>query len=138
MNENLSDLQPLVLFDGPCTLCRKSVRFLLRHEQAPELQFASLQSDLAKQALQQYQVPQDSDAIVLLVDDRAWIGSEAALRLASYLKAPYRWGRIFRFLPAAFHQAVYRWIARHRYRWFGRDEQCPLPDPEQAERFLTD
>lgn len=127
---------PVVLFDGPCILCQRSVRFLLRHEREPRLSFASLQSGTAQQLLEKYPLPSGTDAMVLIEEGQLSIGSEAALRLCRYLKAPWRWLGVFRHLPGWLHQPVYRWIARHRYAWFGRDESCPLPDPEQADRFL--
>lgn len=138
MTASPADLQPLVLFDGPCHLCQRSVRFILRHEKEPKLRFTSLQTDLAEQVRTRYKVPPDTDAMILLEDGQAFIGSDAALRLAGYLKAPYRWFRVFRFLPRRLHGSLYRWIARNRTKWFGRDDSCPLPDPEQQERFITD
>lgn len=129
-------VSPTVLFDGPCSLCQKSVRFILHHERSPVLKFASLQSDVGKQAFEKYNLPPETDAMVLIEEDHVFTGSEAALTLCKYLKLPWRAFYLFRMLPAFIHQPVYRWIAKHRYKWFGKDESCPLPDPEQAERFL--
>lgn len=131
------DLQPLVLFDGTCGLCHRSVRFLLRHERRPTLRFSPLESPLGKRAREQYTVPPDTDAMILVEDHQAWIGSDAALRLARHLKAPYRWAALFRFLPRRLLQALYARVARHRKRWFGDADHCALPDPEQADRFPT-
>jgi predicted DCC family thiol-disulfide oxidoreductase YuxK len=127
---------PLVLFDGPCTLCQRSIRFILRNEKEAVLRFASLQSESGKVALAKCAVPEDSDAMVLIQEDSVWVGSEAALNLCGYLTYPWRLLYPLRHLPTWLHQPVYKFIARHRYRWFGKDESCPLPDPEQAERFL--
>lgn len=131
------EIQPLVLFDGTCALCHRSVRFILRHERDSALRFTPLDSPLGERARRDFNVPADTDAMVLLVEDRCWIGSEAALRLARHLKAPYRWAGVFRVLPRGLHQAVYAWIARHRKRWFGEEDSCALPAPELAERFPT-
>jgi predicted DCC family thiol-disulfide oxidoreductase YuxK len=128
---------PLVLFDGPCSLCQRSIRFILRHEREPTLRFASLQSETGKKALEDYQIPPETDAMVLIEDNKALSGSEAALTLCKFLNYPWRLFYSLRQLPSFLHQPLYAWVARHRYRWFGKDETCPLPDPEQAERFLN-
>lgn len=128
---------PVVLFDGPCSLCQKSVRFILRHERRPVLYFASLQSDTGKQLFEKHALPPETDAMILIEEGKAYTGSEAALHLCKYLNYPWRLFNSFRKLPSYLHQPVYRWIAGNRYRWFGKDDNCPLPDPEQAQRFLT-
>lgn len=127
---------PLVLFDGPCTLCQRAVRFILRHEQDAQLSFASLQSEIGQETLREYSLPPDIDAMVLIEDGRAFQGSDAAWVLCKYLRSPWRIFHLLRHLPGWMHQPLYRWIARHRYRWFGKDESCPLPNPEQASRFF--
>ena len=127
---------PLVLFDGPCTLCQRSVRFILRHERSAQLTFASLQSATGQTALKQYHLPTETDAMVLIENEKAFQGSDAAFALCKYLRAPWSLGHVFRHLPGWLHRPLYRWIAKNRYRWFGKDESCPLPDPDQAGLFL--
>lgn len=127
---------PLVLFDGPCTLCQRSVRFILRHERSSDLKFSSLQSETGQNQLQTFAVPPEIDAMVLIEEGEAFTGSDAALRICNYLRRPWRWFYALRHLPGWMHRPVYRWIARHRYQWFGKDESCPLPDPAQADRFI--
>lgn len=129
---------PLVLFDGPCTLCQRSVRFVLRHEQKPLLTFASLQSETGRAMCEKHGIAGNGDSMILIEGDQVLTGSDAALALCRYLRPPWNWAHGLRHLPGWMHQPVYRWIARHRYKWFGRDESCPLPDPEQAERFLDE
>jgi predicted DCC family thiol-disulfide oxidoreductase YuxK len=128
--------EPLILFDGPCTLCQKSVRFILRHEKSPQLHFASLQSETGRTQLKKFQIPPENDSMILIQQGGAFTGSHAAIRVCAYLRAPWSWFHAFRHLPAFIHAPLYRWFARHRYRWFGKDETCPLPDPDQSERFL--
>jgi predicted DCC family thiol-disulfide oxidoreductase YuxK len=127
---------PLVLFDGPCTLCNRSVRFIIRHEKQPSLTFASLQSEVGRKMITDHNLPETIDAMVLIESEKVLYGSDAAIELCSYLPPPWRFARVFRFLPKKCHRAIYRWIARNRYRWFGKDDACPLPDPGQAHRFL--
>ncbi|MDF3128409.1 DCC1-like thiol-disulfide oxidoreductase family protein [Kiritimatiellaeota bacterium B1221] len=127
---------PLVLFDGPCTLCQRSVRFILRHEKFAELRFSSLQSETGQTQLRAFALPPTIDAMVLILNREAYTGSEAAFRICKYLRWPWRWFYGCRYLPGWMHRPVYRWISRHRYQWFGKNESCPLPDPAQAERFI--
>lgn len=127
---------PVVLFDGPCGLCQRSVRFLLRQEKKPELRFASIQSKAGQRLLKEHALPLEATEMVFVEDGKAYAGSEAAFEISKYLKFPLRAVRVFRYLPRFLHQGVYRWVARNRYKWFGKDESCALPAPEQAERFL--
>lgn len=132
----MSQRLPLVLYDGHCGLCQRSVRFLLRHEREPLLRFAALSSRTGQSWLRERGVDQDVDALVLVEAECTRIGPDAALALCAYLKAPWRWLRALSLFPLGLRQAVYRGIAGKRYRWFGKTESCPLPAPGQADRFL--
>jgi predicted DCC family thiol-disulfide oxidoreductase YuxK len=128
---------PVLLYDGPCTLCQRSVRFILKREQEPRLNFSSLDSDIGKQLQEEYGIPSGVDAVVLIDEAGATWGSDAAFRVCSYLKLPWRLLAGLRHLPSPPFQALYGFIARRREKWFGRTQDCPLPDPAVAERFLT-
>lgn len=128
---------PVVFFDGVCNLCNAAVAWVLERDRRGEFRFASLQSGAAKRLLgARYESLPDS--IVLLEGEAMYTRSEAALRIAQRLGFPYSllgWGR---WLPRGFRDGVYRWIARNRYRWFGKREQCMLPRPEWKTRFLDE
>lgn len=130
--------RPVLLFDGVCHLCHGSVKFVLRHERAPLLLFAALQSDTGRALLRDADLPSGFlDSLVLFDEGRMFTRSEAALRVCRHLRAPWSWARLFRILPRVLRDPVYDWIARHRYRWFGRDERvCLVPSVELRERFL--
>jgi len=130
--------RPVLLFDGVCHLCHRSVQFVLRHERAPTLLFAALQSDTGRALLRDLEFPEGFlDSLVLFEDGRVFTRSEAALRVAGHLRAPWSWGRVFRIVPRVLRDPVYDWIARHRYRWFGRDDEaCLVPDAGLRDRFL--
>ncbi len=125
---------PIVLFDGPCHLCRASVRFILKWERTAELRVASLQSDLAKELLKRHGLcaklvegTEVADSLVFIENGRGYLRSSAALRLTSYLRFPWNMLRVFLLLPPFLRDGVYDFIAAHRYRWFGRDgESCSL------------
>lgn len=128
----------MLLFDGVCHLCHRSVQFILRHERSPRVLFAALQSDTGRALLRDLELPAGFlDSMVLFEDGRVFTRSEAALRVARYLRAPWSWGGLCLVLPRVLRDPVYDWIARHRYRWFGRDDEaCLVPSAELRERFL--
>jgi predicted DCC family thiol-disulfide oxidoreductase YuxK len=141
----------LVLFDGKCNLCNGSVQFIIDHERAPTLRFAPLQSDIASERLKATLGEEatralvlgaagsgDPESIVIIEDGKAYTHSTAALRLASHLTAPWRWAFVFYVVPRFIRDLVYRWIARNRYRWFGKTESCRVPTPELRARFIGD
>ena len=79
----------------------------------------------------------DPDSVVLIEDGKAYTHSAGALRVARHLRAPWRWLRVFWIVPRPLRDAVYRWFARHRYRWFGKTDACRVPTPELRARFLA-
>lgn len=130
---------PIVLYDGVCGLCHRTVRFLLRHDREGRLRFAALQSPLARTLLLPHGLSADAlDTLVLVEGDRASTRSAAVLGAARYLAPPWRYLALFRAVPPPVRDRLYDWVARSRYRWFGRLEACPLPSPSERERFLDD
>ena len=129
---------PIVLFDGVCHLCEGVVRFAIERDPAARLRFAPLQSELGRALLRHHGYDPDAiDAVVLVDGDGAHDRSTAALRLAAHLGAPGRWGGPpLLWLPRGLRDAVYDFVARRRYRWFGRRSECLLPTPAQRARFL--
>lgn len=126
-----------MLFDGVCPLCSASTRFLLRHERTSDLRFAAVQSELGQAILTGLGMPTDAYETFLLIEHgRVFAKSEAALRLTTRLRWPWRWLGIGRILPRGLADWLYDRVARNRYALFGRYETCRLPAPGQAERFL--
>ncbi len=141
-------MPPVVLFDGECNLCNGAVQFFLDHERAPELRFAALGSDAAKTLLDgvvgearsrelRTGDPERGPGSFVFVDgNRVLVESGAALRVARYLRAPWRWAAALVVIPRFVRDAAYRFVGRNRYRWFGRSASCRVPTPELAARFL--
>jgi predicted DCC family thiol-disulfide oxidoreductase YuxK len=128
---------PIVLFDGVCNLCSGSVQFLLKRDPEGLFRFAPLQSDVGRRLLAEHGLTVDSlSSVVLIEDGKVWQESSAALRIARHLPGAWKLLRSFAVVPRPLRDAVYRWIARNRYRWFGKTETCWLPTPELEERFL--
>ena len=126
----------IVLFDGVCNLCNRSVDFIIRHEKSHKLQFASLQSDVGKSIVNKSGFDEIPDSVMLYVDGKLLIRSDAVLAISTYLKRPYAYGIIFKYVPKILRDSVYNLIAKNRYRWFGKRETCRVPSADERERFL--
>ena len=126
----------IVLFDGVCNLCNRSVDFIIRHEKSHKLQFASLQSDVGKSIVNKSGLDEIPDSVMLYVDGKLLIRSDAVLAISTYLKRPYAYGIIFKYVPKILRDSVYNLIAKNRYRWFGKKEKCRVPSADERERFL--
>jgi predicted DCC family thiol-disulfide oxidoreductase YuxK len=130
-------MAPIVLYDGTCGLCHKSVQWLLRHERDRVVQFAPLQGETADRLRARFpQIPRSLETVVLVDDDRAHLRSKAFLHVARHLRAPWRWAYAVRWLPGFVLDLGYRLVAALRYRIWGRADACDLPSPEQRARFL--
>ncbi len=129
--------KPLVIFDGVCHLCQSSVAFIIQRDPAGIFNFAPLQSGPAKRILRNAHPDFIAGDTVLLVENgEIYTGSEAALRICRRLPLPWRWLWVLRYVPKFFRDGIYRFIARNRYRWFGKSRTCMMPRPEWAGRFL--
>lgn len=127
----------IVVFDGQCLLCNGWVRFLLRHDPAQHIRFASIQSTAGQQLLAQAGLQVDGLQTLLVIDgERSWQHTAAILRVLHQLGWPWRLAWMGWLVPAPLRDALYRWVARNRYRIWGRSDTCMVPSPETAARFL--
>ncbi len=128
---------PIILFDGVCNLCNASVNFVIDRDPDAVFRFGALQSEEGRQLLAQAGVDEAwLDSIVLVDGEGVHTASDAALRIASRMPFPWSLLRIFRILPRSLRDLVYHWIARNRYRWFGKQEACRIPTPDLRARFI--
>jgi len=128
---------PLVLFDGVCNLCNASVSFIIERDPAARFRFAPMQSEAGGALLRRHGLSTlDLESMVLIEGGRCYTRSAAALRIARRLAWPWKLLCGLLAVPAPLRDALYNWVARNRYRWFGRSETCRLPTPELARRFL--
>lgn len=123
----------VVLFDGVCNLCNGAVRFIIARDPQARFRFASLQSDVGRCLLKDDGLP---ETIVLLEEGKMYSKSTAALRIARGLRFPWPLLYAFMIVPRPLRDLVYDWVARHRYRWFGKLDTCLLPTPALRNRFL--
>ncbi|MCZ8156294.1 MAG: DCC1-like thiol-disulfide oxidoreductase family protein [Leptospira sp.] len=128
------DKDKIVFFDGFCHLCNGSVQFLLKANKNKNLYFAPLQSEFRK--INFSHIPEDSSSICYFSSDTVYKESDAILQITRELTFPYYLLYWFRILPKSLRDLVYRWIARHRYQWFGKSKVCFSPSAEYRSRFL--
>lgn len=127
------------MFDGLCNLCTGSVRFILRHEKSPALRFAPLQSPAGARLMRGFGLdPEDAKTFVLIEGGTAYVRSDAAIRLAAYLRGAGRLLALLRLVPRPLRNWFYDVVARNRYRWFGRRDACMAPGAELAARFIEE
>lgn len=126
----------LVLFDGVCNLCNASVDFILKRERGNSLRFASLQSDIGQDVKNKLGKMELPDSIVFLEYGKLYTQSTAALRLTKYLRFPFPILQVLLLFPSFIRDVVYRFIAKNRYKWFGKKETCRIPAEGEKEKFL--
>jgi len=129
--------QPVIVFDGVCNLCNRSVDFIIRRDPNVMFQFASNQSEAGEEILHQAGLSgAATNSIVLFEGAEASIHSTAVLRISRHLPMPWRLGYALIVIPAPVRDVAYRLLAKNRYRLFGRRDTCRLPTPEERSRFL--
>jgi len=132
------DSGAIILFDGVCNLCNASINFVIDRDKDSYFQYGALQSEQGRILLADYELPEQYlDSIILLEDGELFTASDAALRIARRLSGLWRFIYVLRWIPRTIRDSVYNWIARNRYRWFGRSDTCRIPTPELQARFLS-
>lgn len=133
-----SDDRPILLFDGVCNLCNGVTQFVIRRDPPPaKFRFAALQSQAGRRLQREHGLEEGAlDTFVLIEDGVAYVRSTAALRVARRMGAPWSLAYAFIVVPRPLRDALYRWISRNRYRWFGVRDACMVPTPELRSRFL--
>ena len=126
----------IVLFDGVCNLCSRSVQFIIKRDRRGYFRFASLQSDTGKRLLADRPDFANADSLVLIENGRYYRESSAVLRIARRLEGIWKLAVVGIAVPRPLRDALYRCLARNRHRWFGRRDTCMLPSAEQRKRFL--
>lgn len=128
--------QPLLLFDGECGFCNKSVQFFIKHEKNKQVNFVPLQSMAAKALQEYFEISDKIDSIIFIRNHEVFVKSCAALRLTKYMKGVYPLMQFFLIVPPFIRNLIYDAIAKRRMKWFGRVENCALLEKEDKERFI--
>jgi predicted DCC family thiol-disulfide oxidoreductase YuxK len=130
--------KPILLFDGVCNLCTGSVQFIIRRDPKANIQFASLQSAKGKELLKTYNLPQNElKSLVFIEKGKAYTRSTGALMVTRYLSGA--WPLLYSFIifPAFIRNALYDFVGKNRYKWFGEKNECWVPTPELKKRFIV-
>ncbi|WP_394842941.1 DCC1-like thiol-disulfide oxidoreductase family protein [Pendulispora brunnea] len=127
----------IILFDGVCGFCDALVQWLVRVDRARALRYAPIQGETAARLRAMHpEIPAGVDTVIFVDEGTVHLRSRGILASMGYLPRPWRWARFLRWIPRAFSDAVYRLVARFRYRIFGKLEVCRVPSPEERELFL--
>ncbi|OHC99141.1 MAG: hypothetical protein A2885_19250 [Sphingopyxis sp. RIFCSPHIGHO2_01_FULL_65_24] len=128
---------PVILFDAECVLCSANARFVLRHDRAGHFRLASIQGEKGAALARAHGIdPRDPVSMLIVEGDHVRRDSDAVLSIYEALGLPWRLMGLFRLIPAALRDPVYRWVARNRYHLFGKRETCWVAPPEHRARIL--
>lgn len=128
----------IILFDGVCNLCNSSVNFVIEHDKKNHFLFAPLQSEIGKILLEKHGIDSSkTDSFILIENGKAFAKSSAALRTAKYLNRLYPLLYLLLIVPSFIRNGVYDYIAKNRYKWFGRTESCMVPTLELKSKFIS-
>lgn len=139
MNIELPKDKQLILFDGVCNLCNSSIVYVIKHDKHDRFRFAPLQSKTGKAVINKFNInTTKTDSILLYSEDFGLkTKSSAALAIASKLGFPRNIISIFSIVPAFIRNWAYDFIAKNRYKWYGKKESCMIPTPELKQKFLS-
>ena len=135
MNKDVN--KKIVLFDGVCNLCSNSVQFILKRDKKNQFIFGSLQGKAGQQYLAKYNLPANTfNSFMLVEDETLHTLSTAALRMLRHLGGGWSLLYAFIIVPKFIRDAIYKWIAKNRYNWFGKKDACWIPTPALKAKFL--
>jgi len=128
----------VILFDGVCNLCNSSIQFIIKRDKKDIFRYAALQSDIGEQLVAERNIDTSQvDSIILIEPGVAYYTkSEAALKIGQSFGGLWGMIGIFNLIPSSLRDIVYDFVARNRYRWFGKKEACMIPTPELKAKFL--
>ncbi|MAZ26168.1 MAG: thiol-disulfide oxidoreductase [Cytophagaceae bacterium] len=127
----------VLLFDGVCNLCDGAVKFIIKHDKRDCIVFASLQGEVGRALLKKYNIdPAKTDSMVFIDEDKVFVKSSAVLRISKYLDKAFPLAYPLIFIPKFIRNGVYDFVAKNRYKWYGKKESCMIPTPELKAKFI--
>lgn len=124
------------LFDSVCVLCNGAISTALKYEKAPTIDFVSIHSPVGRAIAQKYNIdPDDPDTFLFLDNGRPFVQSDGVIALSKHMKAPFSWVRFGVIIPKALRDWLYDFVARRRYRLFGKLDTCRVPTDAERARF---
>lgn len=128
----------IILFDGVCNFCNSSVNKIIRHDKKNRFKFAALQSEIGKKLLKKYPIDSSKiDSIILIENNTAFIKSTAILKISKHMSGLYPLAYGFMIIPAFIRNIVYDFIAKNRYKWWGKKDNCMIPTQEVKSKFIA-
>jgi len=135
--ENMLENRKIILFDGVCNLCNGAVTYVIKRDKKNVFKFAALQSEIGLELTSKFNIDTSKvDSIIFINSDKHYEKSTAALHIAKYLPGAYPLLYGFMIVPKFIRNGVYDYIAKNRYKWFGRTESCMIPTAELKSKFL--
>jgi len=136
LNKLLHPGKGILIFDDKCVLCNASVSLLLKKDKEKKLFYTSFNSDFIKQAGFEFAAGEEPQSLIFADQNGIYTESSAVIEIAGLIGRYALLRNIAKLIPEAFRNQIYRIIAQHRYRWFGKTNQCIVPSPDDADRFL--
>ena len=116
----------IILFDGVCNLCNGAVNFILKRDKRKQFQFVALQSEKGINLISKFKIVPETDSVILILNNQVYTESDAAIEIAKLLPVPWNWLSAIKIIPKKLRDGIYKWIAKNRYRWFGKRETCRM------------
>ncbi|MDT0539798.1 thiol-disulfide oxidoreductase DCC family protein [Croceitalea sp. P059] len=134
----MNDDKKIILFDGVCNLCNTSIQFVIKHDDKDEFRYAALQSEVGQQLTSERGIDTSTVDSIVLIDPGVayYTKSDAALEIGSNLKGYRTLSKFFKLFPVGFRNMIYDFVARNRYKWYGKQDACMIPTPELQAKFL--
>ncbi|NRB60950.1 MAG: thiol-disulfide oxidoreductase DCC family protein [Winogradskyella sp.] len=140
MMDNMPKDKELILFDGVCNLCNSSVLYVIKRDQNNRFLFAPLESETGQAVIKKFNIDTDAIDSILLYkpkNDKIFFKSTAALQVGKHLGFPLNLASIFFIIPTFIRNWVYDYVAKNRYKWYGKKDACMIPTPELKSKFLS-
>lgn len=137
-NNDMKENKKIILFDGVCNLCNGSVQFVIKRDKKDVFRYAAIQSEVGEQLIAERHIDTSQvDSIILIEPGVAYFTkSDAALEIAGELGGLWKLTSVFKWIPKSIRDVIYDFVARNRYKWFGKQESCMIPTPELKAKFL--
>ncbi|MCE4049662.1 MULTISPECIES: thiol-disulfide oxidoreductase DCC family protein [Bacillaceae] len=129
-------MKAVILFDGVCNLCNSAVQFIIKRDPAAYFTFAPLQEEKGKELLTPFKKDLTINSVILIENGRLYEKSAAALQICLHLQGAWKLAYIFKIIPSFIRDPIYDYVAKNRYKWFGKKDHCMLPTKDTKRRFL--
>lgn len=128
----------IILFDGVCNLCNNSIQFVIKHDKDDIFRYAALQSEVGQRLASERGIDTSKVDSIILIDTGVayYTKSDAALKIGTDLKGYRTISKFFKFFPVVFRNVFYDFVARNRYKWYGKQDACMIPTPDLQAKFL--